>query len=325
MELTTGDTIRRQVTGLFPLIARQNNSLRTRLNTFRGGETDDEGDSSEEDSEDEASITTRQSELCDILSSFQDSMLPDQFQQKYADGVPATLSMQSCLVENDLQASLYRLAMRDSHVYRSLQRLVPGNTRAIRYYKKQEARAVRALQLLDEYAQRGSLNPRDSIPQCARMLRAIVHEVYEDLQARRDRGSITQRAAEQSAACLVRTVEEVVGRRRRDFFDQYEDLPQGMPWRNHSIFAYLISDPPHERRMEGWLRDLFVIERLPRTQWVQLYDRLDAIAQEIRETVSSNEPAAAEYADRIGRLLLDYNQTIDDPSSSSTQQRMPRP
>lgn len=317
--------MRQQIDSLFPLAARQNKSLRTRLNTFRGGETDDEGDSSAEESEDEANLSVRQDELCDIISSFLDNVLPEQFRERYVEDRPAVVNMAECLVENNLHASLYRLAMRDGHVYRSLQRLVPGNTRALRYYRKQEARAMRAMQMLDEYARRGSLDPRSSIPQCARTLRAIVHEIYEDLQRRLAQRSVDRRAGEQSAACLVHVAEEVVQRRYRDFFDQYESLPPGMPYRNHSIYAFLISDPPREGRMETWLKDLFVIDRLPQTQWIQLYDRLDAISHDVREATNAGEPAAVEYTDRITRLLDEYNQTIDDPSSSSTQPRMPRP
>ena len=331
MQPTTSQTIREQIAELYPLIARQTKSLRTRLNTFRGGETDDELDTSDDESDGEspsssaANLFARQSELCDIITSFHDTMLPDNFRTRYAENTPDILVLENCLVENNLYATLYRLGMRDRHFYRTLQRLVPGNTRAIKYYRKQEWRAVQSLHLLDEYSQAQTLDPRTSVPECARTLREIVHEIYEDLRFRVSRSSIDQRAGEQCAACLVRLVEEVVNRRYRDFFAEYTNLPRTMPQRNRSIYAYLISEPPMDGRLESWLRDLFVIERLPQTPWVELYDRLDAIMNDIRERTRADEPLAVTYADRIGRLLQDYNQNIDDPSSSAGQHRMPRP
>ena len=331
MQPTNSVTIRDQIDHLYPLIARQTKSLRTRLNTFRGGETDDESDVSEVESDNTSQASTaanvfaRQNEMCDILTSFHETMLPEDFRVANVEGVPTSFMFDQCLVPDNLYATLYRLGMRDRYIYRTLQKLVPGNTRATRYYRKQEFRASRALQSLDRFSRDGVLDPRTSIPECARTLREIVHEVYEDLQNRVARSSVDQRAGEQCAASLVRLVEEVVNRRYRDFYEGYSNLPRGMPRRNRSIYAYLISDRPTDRRLDGWLRDLFVIERLPQTPWIELYDRLDAIMHDIREATSDDEPEAANYTGRITRLLNEYHLTTNDPSSSASRPRMPRP
>ena len=335
MEPTTAHSIRRQINDLYPLIARQTKSLRTRLNTYRGGETDDESDVDDAVTEDysqssnSANVFARQNELCDILTSFHDSMLPADFRTACVENAPEIVHFHDCLVENNLFATLYRLAMRDRHVYKALRRLVPGNTRAIKYYRKQESRAVNALGMLDEYARVGNIDPRTAVPGCARTLREIVHEVYEDHQSRQGQSSIDLRAGEQCAASLIRLVEEVVNRRHRDFLENYNGGAaslRSMPPRNRSIYAFLISDPPTDERFAEWLRDLFVIERLPETPWVELYDRLDTIMNEVRlHTDPDNEPMAVMYTDRIARALAEYNQRFDDPSSSSGQHRMPRP
>lgn len=333
MQPTTSETIQGQIERLYPLISRQSKSLRMRLNASQANDTDEESDSSDEESDDEsqfgsaANIFARQEELCDILTSFHDTMLPQQFYQRYVQGTPAVAYFEDCLVEHDLYASVYRLGMRDRYISRALQKLVPGNVRATRLYLKQERRGINALERLDALARSGELNAEGpTVSECALFLRRIVYEMYEDLQARVAANSVDQRAGEQCATSLIHLLEEVVGRRGRDYYQNSTNVPSTLAARDRNIYTCLISDPPppNESR-QSWQADLFIVERLPQTQWIKLYDRLDTIMNDIRESPESDEAAAKAYNNRIAHLLNEYNQTYDDPSSSSTQVRMPRP
>ena len=281
--------------------------------------------------------------LNDILASFYDDMIPSEVNDDFVNKV-SHVSPDDILVEGNLPATIYRLALRDDAFCRRLQQLVPREVRAKQYYETQYLRLQVTLQRLNQYAETGPLaghlprSPSDlDVPDCARLLRSIVHQMCEDHDARSAVVPLDDAAASQLALILVRLIEEVV--------HYNKDIYQGAQWnraqsanehpRERNLFAYLIGDPPYaysnddplyNARFPSWEIDHFVIDRLqgfPTDQWIHLFEKLTNIKDKIEEFDTREMPTSLQYAGRIDEMLRAYTATVHEPSSSTYQ--MPRP
>ena len=261
----------------------------------------------------------RRIDLSDILSSFDEDTTPGRFLQEVDSISPAMTSSTNDLVEDNLPATIFRLAMRDDYIYRCLQRLVSSETRAIKYYQTQLSLAEAALQKCS--TQSSSPIP---VPQCATRLRKIVHDVYEDRPVRHRQSSPRTHDAIDAnlAQCLVRLVRKVVNERNSNYRNTTGTAARQ---RARNIYAYLISDlPASASGMQGWMKDLFVVERfqeIPNSQWRATSDEWESIKRDIETTPGGID--ASEYANRIGEMIRALN-NLSDPSEAAQLLRMPR-
>ena len=322
-----------QFSELYPFIAEKQATLPRELNRIGGDEDEQDDDLSIPDNGATSSNDDRKDTLCDILASFYDQMISSDVNDEFVDKV-SHVSPGGILVEGNLPATIYRLALQDDAFYRRLQQVVPREARAKQYYETQYLRAQAALQRLTQYAQTGPPagrlpgSPRDlDVPECARVLRSLVHQMCEDRDARTVIAPLGAVVASRLAVIIVRLIEHVIQFNR----DIYEDAQWNRPRsanehpRDRNLFAYLIGDPPYNARFPPWMTDHFVIDRLrdfPTSEWSNLFEVLTAIKDDI-EMDMNGMPMSRQYVSRIDEMLRDYTATVHEPSSSTYQ--MPRP
>ena len=261
----------------------------------------------------------RRIDLSDILTSFDEDTTPERFLRK-VDSIALTItSPTNDLVEDNLPATMFRLAMRDDYIYRALQRLVPSETRAIKYYQTQLSIAEETLQACSTR----SSSPMP-VPQCATKLRKIVHDLFEDRPVRHRQSSPRAHDAidENLAECLVVLVRKVVNERH----SHYRNMAGAPPrQRARNIYDYLISDlPASTSGLQGWRKDLFVVDRygvIPNSQWSATREEWESIKRDVETTPGGVD--ATDYADRIGEMLRGLNNS-SDPSENAQTWRMPR-
>lgn len=261
----------------------------------------------------------RQYNLCDVLSSFDRYRTPEELHHEAVDRSQAITSHANYLVEYDLYATLYRIAIRERQLDEILQDLVSREARATKYYETQWSRVEGALN-----------DPSISVPGCATILRNIVHQVYEDRQARlpqRDQ-SVRENLGKMLADFLVRLVRRVVEEGNKGDHQNLAGRTAAIsdtPARERNIYAYLISDRPEpDPHVPEKLTNLFVVGRfldLDDKQWSRTRAQWDNIMVDIRSAETSVDEG--EYADKIQEMLLYINGT-EDPSEFTTLRRMPR-
>ena len=265
--------------------------------------------------------SARQYSLCDVLSSFDKFRTPEELQHDAVNQSQAIATRATDLVEGDLHATLYRVAMRHRQTHDTLQGLISLEARTQKYYETQWSRITGALE-----------DPSISVPGCATILRNIVHQVYEDRRVRispRDQDA-SSKLSELLAGFLTRMVRTVVdvGKKggQSDRMEGSAAFSSTQPAKGRDVYAYLISDRPEpDSHMPEKMTNLFVVGRfgdLDSSQWSHTRDEWSGIMADIRsdETATVDE---GEYADKIQEMLFIINGT-DDPSEFARLHRMPR-
>lgn len=285
---------------MYPLIPEERlDTLPRELN--RVG-VDDSGDL-------DANLDDRKNTICDILAGFynQTTKTPEELKDEFGEDL-SHLPSSDVLVEGNLQATIYRLAMRDDSFYKRLQEIVPYDTRAKQYYETLYLRAQEAMERLTTYATNGPLSPKDlTVPECARVLRSLVHQMCQNKDARNAVAPLGAVIASRLAVILVRLIDRVI--------DFNQDIYANARWnrtqpanehpRDRNLFAYLIGDPPSAWGPD-WKTDYFVIDRLrrfPVNEWEHLTERLDTIRWQIEKLDTASLPMASRYARQIDEML----------------------
>ena len=309
-------------------------TLREELSNVRNEEIDYEIDDLETPSPLSAvDIEARRDVVCDILSSFDSAVTPSQLKQRFADqGAPELSSgVNVILVETSLEATMYRLALRDDGFYRRLQQIVPQDIRATQYYKTQYGRAQKALQALSQYAEPGPTGHLESdngadvdVPTCGRHIRSIVNEICQDRDRRISLAPLPAPLLRRLAEILTKLIGQVVAW-DRDIYNRPQRnsmRPLNEPLRNRNLFVYLIGDPPSDPGLPNWMSDHFVIDRLrnfPSSEWRHLLELFTTIKDTIEEKDMDALPGTYAYVARIDNMIHEYTATADEPSSSSAQ------
>ena len=283
----------------------------------------------------DADLDERKDAVCDILAGFYSSptKTPEELEDEFVEDV-SLLPSSEILVEGNLQATIYRLAMRDNGFYKRLQEIVPNDARAKQYYETLYLRAQEAMERLTTYATNGPRTPRDlTIPECARVLRSLVHQMCQNKDARNAVAPLGAVVASRLAVILVRLIDRVV--------DFNQDIYANARWnriqpanehpRDRNLFAYLIGDPPSPW-VPDWKTDYFVIDRLrgfPVNEWEHLTERLDTIRWRIERLDTASFPMASPYAHQIDEMLGNSTATtqidamLRDPTAPSFEPSPP--
>ena len=256
-----------------------------------------------------ADLDARKDTVCDILAGFNNrpTKTPEELKDEFVEDV-LLLPSSEILVEGNLHATIYRLAMRDDGFYTRLQEIVPNDARAKRYYETLYIRAQEALERLTAYATNGPPSPRHlTVPECARVLRSLVNQMCQNKDARNAVAPLGAVVASRLAVTLVRLIDRVLE------FNQ--DIYANARWnrnppanehpRDRNLFAYLIGDPPTPWAPD-WKTDYFVVDRLrgfPLNEWEHLTERLDTIRWRIERMDTATFPMASRYAQQIDEML----------------------
>ena len=281
-------------------------------------------------------LDERKNTLCDILAGFYNrpTKTPEELKDEFGEDL-SHLPLSEVLVEGNLQATVYRLAMRDNGLYKRLQEIVPNDLRAKQYYQTLYLRAQEAMERLTAYATNGPLSPRDlTVPECARVLRSLVHQMCQNKDARNAVVPLGSVVASRLAVILVRLIDRVI--------DFNQDIYANARWnrtqpsnehpRDRNLFAYLIGDPPSAWAPD-WKTDYFVIDRLrrfPVNEWEHLTERLDTIRWRIEKLDTASFPMASRYARQIDEMLGNSTATtqidamLHDPTAPGFETSPPR-
>ena len=319
---------------LYPFIGRRQASLPQDLNQI----VDDDFGSDDEDpvrrvQSQPTNMGTPTDTLCDVISSFDPSMTPEEFRYHFLVNPPPVLrpSHGGSHVPGSLPATIYHIAHRDDGFRQRLQQTVSHDARASQYFEKQYGRARTSLRQVSRYIDMISREQQpdqsddiSDIPTCARTLRSIVHQMCSSRDTRTSFAPLSIEILRRLAEILVRLIAQVMTldsnvppQRGQDPRDEYPQM--------RNLFLYLIGDPPNDPTLPPWITDAFVIDRLrgyPSSEWSHLLELLTTIKDGIEEKDLEALPSAFEYAAKIDDMLRDYTATANEPSSSSAQ--MPR-
>ncbi|KAL9131866.1 MAG: hypothetical protein Q9217_000312 [Psora testacea] len=305
---------------LYPLIGGHEADLPAQLNSLRGPEVEPP-ETPEVDISEASNLFARSDALCDILSTFDHQLLPEEFRRDFVDRAPPVVNLESCLEPQNLYVTTYQMAIVDRAVFEALRRTVSPDHCAERYIAKQNLRINEVIARLDHADQTHTGVPAAIVIDCAHSLRVIVHQLCQD-RAKRPPLAVTQ--ARRLSTILVELVQKVCDR-NRDL--RVGDRPRARS-RNHNLYTYLIGDPPVDPAAPAYMNDAFVVDRLrvlSSDDWKHLFEDLTNIRDEIVEYATENERASLAYAAKLDEMLGEYTIHANEPSSSSAQMRMPGP
>ena len=296
----TRDSVVTEISGLFDLIGERINSLPDLLNSIRGSESDDDEE-----------IAARKLALREMLSVFDQEALPEEYLQNLPD-VPTDLPIDQLFVPWNLGATIYRLAVRDESIYASLERVLHRDICARYYLTKQRGKARQAMRNLDQRAQtEPSNNPTVQdmdVGECGRTLRRIVWEICQYREASISKGPLKAETTALFSEVLVEILEGVCERNR--------DIG------TENLYARLIGDPPRPAAPEE--EGAFVIDHLrnfPSEEWRHLTERLDEIAEDVRQNAPHERHPSLRFASQIDEMVQDYvdDEDVFEPSSLAVQ------
>ena len=318
---------------LYDLIGEHLGSLPEQLNMTRGEEKEsDSDDSAAEESYASRDSNTRKANVQDVLSVFDHTALPEEYELDFPDDSSATASTAELFVPGNLAATIYGIAMRDEAFYQRLRRVVTHNICATSYFSKQRARARETMLRLDRYVENGPSGLSESrivdVPECARTLRLIVHQICKAREARASLEPLGAATVRNVAEILVDILTEIVCNRNEDVYENTSwERDVNEHRRDRNLYTYLIGNRPiSDIFAPHGMGDSFVIDQLrlfPAREWSHLLERLTTILDHIHEDTPDGERGSIAYAESLETMLHEYTSDAFEPSSSSVQRRRP--
>jgi hypothetical protein len=163
---------------------------------------------------------TREDKVRDIMSAFNKVTLPEGFRQDLAETTSQPRTPEQCVVQGDLEATLFRLAVHDNNVYTSLRKAMPAGACAAIYFDKVQKQSRDLLLQFDEYRRSGRVPDGRrllEVKEVAKQLRRNVNQIQTNLSVRIPYG--TKGAAE----ALVTLLQDISARN----IDAFESSPWG--------------------------------------------------------------------------------------------------
>lgn len=132
--------------------------------------------SSPEFSEQESGTSmSRPEKVRDILSAFSEATMPDDFRPDQVETIRQSRTPEQCVVQGDFEATMFRLAVHDDNVYRSLRKAMPAPARCAIFFDKVQKKTRALLVDFDRYCQYGTPQ-RDGT---ALEIRVVVERLHE--------------------------------------------------------------------------------------------------------------------------------------------------
>lgn len=324
------------ISELYNRIGERIESLPQQLNRLTGDATDSSSEnSSTEESHVSRDLNSRQEIVKDILSVFDPKALPGDYGRNFQKDEVRASASENLYVPGNLAATIYEIAIRDEAFYRRLRKVVTRDICATSYFSKQQLRAREMMSRLDRFVKSGpSEHPEIKdvdVPECARSIQLIVHQICTDRDARASKGPLEALTSMNAAEILVDILAEVVCNRDKDVYEGERERDDNEPRRNRNLYLYLIGDPPISNVSAPFgMGDDFIIDRIrsfPAMEWSHLLERLTTILDHIVEKSTIEDEVAARgskaYARKLESILREYTEEVFEPSTSSGLRRRP--
>lgn len=245
---------------------------------------------------------TRTEKVRDVLSAFSTKVLPEDFRQDLAETTTQTRAAEQCVVQGDLEATIFRLAVHDDAVFGSLCKAMPAGACAAIYFDKIQEQIRRLFVDFDRYCATGDLpagsgSPSGGIVEVDRVveqLRRLVARIHANILTRAPHGT------EGAAKVLVSILESIASRNR--------DALEGNSWNRTSfsnededqrnLHHLLIGPDDMDLDPEEELFVLSALEALPSSDLIQFIPKLREAQRKIEV---SRAPRV--YLLRLGRLV----------------------
>jgi hypothetical protein len=154
---------------------------------------------------------SRPQKVRDIMTAFEATTLPEDFRLDLVDSTEQRRTPEQCVVQGDIEATMFRLAVHDDIVYTRLCKAMPPGATAAIYFDKILERTRKLLAVFDRYYQTGH-PPTDGsnaeVTQVVRTLRQTIARIHTNITARAPHGT---RGA---AKALVTLLEDISSRNK---------------------------------------------------------------------------------------------------------------
>lgn len=255
----------------------------------------------------------------DILSSFKADVLPDEFCADISVG--RDLTPAQCVLQEDFEGTMLRLAANDDHVYRSLREAMPAASCANIFFGKLRRKVRTLLDDFDRYASDGTRRPdRKRPPEVKTVideLRGYVQQVKNNVESRAPHG---MNDAADTLLDLLRGICD----RNRDAFEYStwgRRVPRGEDDDDRNLYFRLIRNPPPS---ESFVLDLF--EELPSTVLAE-FRKSPATRDDLANILKTIERhhAPQSFIQSLRSLIRDPGRDIGSTSGSTSATVPPAP
>ncbi|KAJ5491426.1 hypothetical protein N7539_002993 [Penicillium diatomitis] len=245
---------------------------------------------------------TRAEKVRDVLSAFSPKVLPEDFRRDLVETTAQSRTPEQCVVQGDLEATIFRLAVHDDSVFTSICKAMPSGACAVIYFDKIQEQLRRLLADFDRYCTTGETTAESVSPgrglfevdEVVQQLRRSVSLIHANIALRAPYGS------EGAAKALVFILEAVAARNK--------DALEGNTWGRASfhgededqrnLYHILIGSDDMDLETDS---ELFVLDALNALPPAELTLHLPKLL-EIRSKIEVNR-APKQYLIRLGALI----------------------
>ncbi|CAI7604042.1 unnamed protein product [Penicillium manginii] len=263
---------------------------------------------------------TRAEKLRDILSAFNSSILTENFRQDLVEKTTHARTAEQCVVQGDVEATIFRLAMLNDGLFIDLCKSQPAQACASIYFDKIQEQCRRLLRDFDRYCATGE-RPTDpgspgggmvEVDEVVAQLRKLVQHIRMNIALRSPHGS------EGAAKALVSILEAVTARNkdpldgnnwgRSSFHGEDED--------QRNLYHLLIGSEDSDIDSD---EELFVIDALESLAPSDLYQFINQL-QPIQQRMEVNRAPKA-FLLRLGALVRRAQSAGSEIASGSGHKR----
>lgn len=261
---------------------------------------------------------TRAEKVRDVMSAFKANVLPERFRQDLVE--TNTRTAEQCVVQGDLEATLFRLAVHDDGVFNNLCKAMPAGACAAIYFDKIQEQCRRLLRDFDRYCATGERSTDPDSPdggivevdEVVAQLRGLVQHIRMNIALRSPHGS------EGAAKALVSILEAVTARNkdpldgnnwgRTSFHGEDED--------QRNLYHLLIGSEDTDLDSD---EEPFVVDALEKLSPSDLYQFINQL-QPIRQRMEVNRAPKA-FLLRLGALVRKAESASAETASGFGQKR----
>jgi hypothetical protein len=243
---------------------------------------------------------TRTEKVRDILSAFDQKTLPEDFRRDLNETTQQARTAEQCVVQGDLKATMFRLAVHDDGVFNSLCKAMPAGACAAIYFDKVQDQSRRLLADFDRYCTMPEphADPTSSgglmgVDEVVLQLQHSVARIAANIAARSPHGS------EGAAEALVSLLESVVAR-NNDPLEQnrFRDSFNGEDEDQRNLYHLLIGSVETDSETDARHFVLRALDSLPPVDLYQFVKRLSDILRKIEVN-----RAPKQYLLHLGSLI----------------------
>lgn len=249
---------------------------------------------------------SRQQKARDILSAFNEKVIPEEFRQDVNETSGAVRTPEQCVVQGDFEATMFRLAVHDDNVYASLRKVMPAGACAVIFFDKLQKKSRKLLADFDAYCENGkprSDGTRLEVNLVVKELLLIVEQIESNILARAPHGS------KGAGELLVGLLTELCSRN----FDAMEEIswnrqvPPGEDEDDRNLYEQLIGQTDES----GKFFILDALEYLPPSVLLEWKPRLMLALEKLERN-----RAPAPYIRKLQSLITESSNTSAAASSA---------